>query len=346
MVIRNAKHNHSSAESHIADFNHLLNLNSFKEHAILGNDVVKPLIFLSVDSESDESPKNVKTLNAWATIFREHDLDGLFIFTHAPGLSAYNPVERRMAPLSKLTASVILPFDTFGSHLDSSNKTKDTELEEQNFEAAGKILAEVFDGNVIDGYDVSSVYVSERSEQNASNDLTEEWKSVHVMQSQYICQIVKCNDLECCRPFRSNYDNFFPMHFIPPPIPIKACGEGLKIEASGHFGSLFQALYFNSISSMKATCFDQYCPSLTAKKDKKGVSVLERRMCRFCKKYHSTIKSKTVHQRVCRMKDRNEHVEEVEQEEEEEEEQLMECDSVPECAGRNIFDTLNAVYGN
>ena len=49
VAIRSAKHNHSSAESHIADFNHLLNLNSFKEHAIMRYDVVKPLVFLSVD---------------------------------------------------------------------------------------------------------------------------------------------------------------------------------------------------------------------------------------------------------------------------------------------------------
>ncbi len=71
VAIRSAKHNHSSAESHIADFNHLLNLDAFKEHAMMGNDVftdgevaVKPLVFLSVDGGPDESPKNTKTLNA------------------------------------------------------------------------------------------------------------------------------------------------------------------------------------------------------------------------------------------------------------------------------------------
>ena len=53
-------------------------------------------------------------------------------------------VERRMAPLSKDTSGIILPFDTFGSHLNSSNKTIDPILEEKNFKAAGKNLAEVW----------------------------------------------------------------------------------------------------------------------------------------------------------------------------------------------------------
>ena len=68
---------------------------------------------------------------------KQMNLDASFIFTRAPGSSAYNPVERRMEPLSKTTASVILPFDTFGSHLNSVNKTTDIELEVKNVQAAG-----------------------------------------------------------------------------------------------------------------------------------------------------------------------------------------------------------------
>ena len=48
-----------------------------------------------------------------------------------------------MAPLSKDTDGVILLFFTFGSHLDAANKTIDINLENKNFEAAGKILAEI-----------------------------------------------------------------------------------------------------------------------------------------------------------------------------------------------------------
>ena len=55
-----------------------------------------------------------------------------------------------MAPLSKNTAGIILPFDTFGTHLSKSNKTVDMDLEKKNFEAAGEILTSVWSESVID----------------------------------------------------------------------------------------------------------------------------------------------------------------------------------------------------
>ena len=50
-------------------------------------------------------------------MFLKYNLDALFAFTHAPGSSAYNPVERRMAQLSKDTTGLILPFDTYGTQM-------------------------------------------------------------------------------------------------------------------------------------------------------------------------------------------------------------------------------------
>ena len=64
-------------------------------------------------------------------------------YTHAPGCSAYNGIERRMAPLSKELSDLILPHDSVGSHLDDSGKTIDEDLEKQHFRKAGEILAEV-----------------------------------------------------------------------------------------------------------------------------------------------------------------------------------------------------------
>ena len=55
-----------------------------------------------------------------------------------------------MAPFSKDTAGIILPFDTFGTHLSKSNKTVDMGLEKKNFKAAGEILASVWSESVID----------------------------------------------------------------------------------------------------------------------------------------------------------------------------------------------------
>ena len=45
-------------------------------------------------------------------------------------------------------------------------------------------------------------------------------------------------------------------------------------------------------------CFDKFCPSLL-KVEKKGKTVIERRTCTKCGKYHSTIKAMTAHKRLC-----------------------------------------------
>ena len=60
--------------------------------------------------------------------------------THASGMSAYNYVERRMAPLSKALAGGILDHEACGSHLDASGKTIDDDLEKKNFNVAGEVL--------------------------------------------------------------------------------------------------------------------------------------------------------------------------------------------------------------
>ena len=121
---------------------------------------MKPLVFISLDGGPDEAPKNQQVFAVWARQFENRNLDAVFVFTHAPGSSAYNPVEKRMAPLSKDTAGIILPFDTFGSHLDAANKTIDTNLEIKNFEASGKILAENWSESIIDNHPVVASYTS------------------------------------------------------------------------------------------------------------------------------------------------------------------------------------------
>ena len=157
---------------------------------------MKPLVFVSIDGGPDEATKNQQALTVWARQFENNDLDAVFVFTHAPGISAYNPVERRRAPLSKDTAGIILPFDTFGNHLDASNKTIDSELEIKNFEAAEKILAEIWSQSIIDNHPVVASYTSppEKEQSKVLFHKTEEWKSQHVCQSQYMLQIVKCSD--------------------------------------------------------------------------------------------------------------------------------------------------------
>ena len=49
-----------------------------------------------------------------------------------------------MAPLSKQLSGVVIPHDQFGTHLNSSGKTINQELENKNFQFAGETLAEEF----------------------------------------------------------------------------------------------------------------------------------------------------------------------------------------------------------
>ena len=70
---------------------------------------MKPIVIITVDGGPDENPRYPKTLNAAYKSFTEHNLDALFIACHAPGHSAYNAVERRMALLSHDLSDLILP---------------------------------------------------------------------------------------------------------------------------------------------------------------------------------------------------------------------------------------------
>ena len=83
-----------------------------------------------------------KILSCAVSLFNLLNLDALIWGVNAAGLSAFNPCERRMAPLSRDLSGIILPHDTYGNHLDSTGKTIDIELEEKNFYAASDNLCE------------------------------------------------------------------------------------------------------------------------------------------------------------------------------------------------------------
>ncbi|GBC14720.2 hypothetical protein GLOIN_2v1766467 [Rhizophagus irregularis DAOM 181602=DAOM 197198] len=89
---------------------------------------VRPIWVLLVDGGPDENPKHMKNIIQYAYFFRDLNLDYLTIRTHAPGQSAYNPVERSMASLSGKLAGITLPVDEFRSHLNSQENVVDEEL--------------------------------------------------------------------------------------------------------------------------------------------------------------------------------------------------------------------------
>ena len=61
-----------------------------------------------------------------------------------------------MAPLSKELAGIILPHDTYGTHLDSNGVTIDSDKEKANFKKAGETLAEIWSEMKIDEFPVSA----------------------------------------------------------------------------------------------------------------------------------------------------------------------------------------------
>ena len=199
----------------------VLQLEEFQDAATTPNREVIPLMFISVDGGPDDTPKNQQALAVWASQFKNRNLDVTTVFTHAPGSSVYNPVERRMAPLSKDTAGITLPFDSFVSHLGVANKTLDINLEFRNFDAAGKILAEIWSESIIDNHPVVASYTSppEKKHDEVVFHKSEEWNAKQVRQSQYMLQIIKCSYSSCCKPRRINYPMFFPKKFLPAPMP-------------------------------------------------------------------------------------------------------------------------------
>ena len=120
---------------------------------------VKPILIQLVDGGGDQCPANTKTLKQAVANFIDYNLDAVFVATHAPSQSASNPVERRMAPLSRQLCGVILPYQHYGNHLDASRKTIDEDLQIKNFGRAATVLKSLWNGMTIDEQKVVAEYV-------------------------------------------------------------------------------------------------------------------------------------------------------------------------------------------
>ena len=118
-------------------------------------------------------------------------------------LSAFNPVERGMAPLSHDIAGLILPHDSFGSHMDANGKTIDEDLEKRNFCKAAGILLEVWSNAVIGGHpvDCSAIPLYQNFIPPTPDP---KWVSRHVLPTRHSLQIVECDDTKCCKSSNIN----------------------------------------------------------------------------------------------------------------------------------------------
>ncbi|XP_062546366.1 uncharacterized protein LOC134212476 [Armigeres subalbatus] len=301
IAIRSAKHSKSSAYAHALDIQRLSQLPEFDQILKTDFNTVKPVMITTVDGGPDENPRFGKTISVAIHTFKSFDLDALFLATNAPGRSAFNPVERRMAPLSRELSGLILPHDKFGSHLDSQGRTTDEMLEKKNFANAGETLSEVWRNLVIDGFNVVAEYVEpDKSELCISEmvSVDEHWIASHVRTSQYLLQVVKCTDAECCTPFRSKYGTYFPYRFLTPPVPLTydplitslSDPEKSGLTNTGNnikFCNLFQNLaFFEGIDIP----YDTYCPSVHDK--------ITDRSCKDCGIYFASTTLLKSHKKV------------------------------------------------
>ena len=148
----------TTSSTHMSDLQSIV-ANQHFVRALTKNGQVRPIWVLLVDGGPDENPRHMKNIIEYCKLFRSLNLDYLTVRTHAPGQSAYNPVERSMASLSTKLAGITLPVDKFGSHLDSQGKVVDDELARRNFEFSGKSLCDLWKRDEIYGKPVIVEYV-------------------------------------------------------------------------------------------------------------------------------------------------------------------------------------------
>lgn len=166
-------------------------------------------------------------------------------------------------------------------------------MELRNFAYAGKVLSEIWSKMVIDNYSVIAEFIDE-GPSTITRHVENEWRDKHVMESQYLLQIVKCNDRTCCSIPRSSYFNIM-QRFLPAPLPLtNRPGEGLRVELnSDEYVSVYQrlALKEDVLPPLARTYptlpYDFACPSVQP--------MLNRRTCTQCKKYFASIKSLKSH---------------------------------------------------
>lgn len=83
-------------------------------------------------------------------------------------------------------------------------------------------------------------------------DIDEYWCAMHVLQTQYTLQIIRCNSVECCGPWRSNYVEVFPHRFLPAPVPFERTPFGIRMadrdyQRGQFYGSLFQRIQYHGV---------------------------------------------------------------------------------------------------
>ena len=226
--IRSCKHDKSTSRTHLRDLKLLLSGidcgTEWRKLVVSSDGKTRPVVILRPDGGPDQNPRHQKNQDALGNLFISQDLDCLIVALYPEGFSAFNPVERRMAPLSRELCGVIFDQQHYGCHLNSKKETTDIELEKRNFAHAGTALADLWNtmpekNRGIGGYDVNARWVEPDVEEKQPliPPISEEWKVRHMLRSRYFVMWKKCDDISCCTPCRSPIKNRLPSGFLPAP---------------------------------------------------------------------------------------------------------------------------------
>jgi hypothetical protein len=163
---------------------------------------IEPVVILLVECGLDKNPRYPKTLRSAIGHFKRHNLDAIFIARYAPGQSALNASERRVAPLSHDVSGLILPYDSLGSHLDSKSCATEIDLENLNFSKGGHLLAEVWSRTVIDDHPVIATYVNpDVPKLTLEPEPTEQRKAARTTEPILFCRSSSATTaIAACRP--------------------------------------------------------------------------------------------------------------------------------------------------
>ena len=184
---------------------------------------LNPIWIFTRDGHDD--PRFPTSRQTLIKFFKDHDIDYLIAAYSAAVLSAFHFIERRMMPLSKELAGIVLRHDSFGNHLDENGKTIDDVKELQNSRKAGETLSEIWSKMTIDDFEVSAKSLDPSDDSKAYHDFRDSkigknWLETHVYISKYCLQIEKCNNIECCQPMRSNVQEVLGGKFLPAPLAL------------------------------------------------------------------------------------------------------------------------------
>lgn len=265
----------TTCETHMVDLVSITKEEPFREFTY-DEDSVKPFWCLLTDGGPDENPRFLANISKYLLLFKKLDLDYLTVQTHAPGQSAYNPVERSMASLSGKLVGIELDALTYGNHLgsvDGKVTIIDEDLGRHNFRHAGERLCELWGLDKINGHQVTTSYVEVHHRVDFLDIEEESWDWIerHAQICKYSLDIRKCKDRNCCSQPRAPeiYDLLSANNGFLPPI-IKG--------RDGHFLNLVHTLkYFGE----KIPGYDEHCPSISP-------DLYHKFVCQRCFRYFPT----------------------------------------------------------